>query len=68
MIKIFFTLIFRFIFIVNNIRLIFCVGLRCLITYLILIFYIISNGDYIIIIRLYIEMDKYSFYIVILRV
>jgi NADH-ubiquinone oxidoreductase chain 4 len=68
MIKIFFTLIFRFFFMIYNIRLIFCVSLRCLVTYLIFIYYVISNGDYIIIIRLYIGIDKYSFYIIILSV
>jgi len=46
----------------------FCVSLRCLITYLIFIFYIMSNGDYIIIIRFYIGIDKYSFYMIILSI
>jgi len=39
-----------------------------LFSYLIFIYYIIINGDYIIIISLHIDIDKYSYYIIILRV
>jgi len=46
----------------------FYVSVCCLIRFLLLIFYIITNGEYIIIIRRYFGLDKYSFYIILLRI
>jgi len=53
---------------IYNVILIFYANLCCLIRCLILIYYIIVNGDYIIMISSYFRMDKYSYYIIILRV
>jgi len=67
MIKIYFILLLIIIIIIYNNILIFYISLCCLIRGLLLIFYSISNGEYLIIISLYFGLDKYSFYIVILR-
>jgi len=48
--------------------LIFYISLCCFVRGLLLVFYSISNGEYLIIIRIYFGLDKYSFYIVLLRV
>jgi len=42
----------------------FYISVCCLMRFLLLIFYIITNGEYIIIIRRYFGLDKYSFYII----
>jgi len=48
--------------------LIFCVRIHCVIRFVLLIYYSIINNEYMIIMRRYLGFNKYSFFIILLRV
>jgi len=50
-----------------NKLLIFYIRVCCIVRIFILIFYNLNNGDFIILITEYFGIDKYSFYIILLR-